>query len=64
MPEVAEFLSKYHTSVAVNNEFLNVLDTEVENAEEAAVWFLKNREDVWTKWVSAKVAANVRSALQ
>ncbi|MFA7565719.1 MAG: ABC transporter substrate-binding protein [Alkalispirochaeta sp.] len=64
MPEVREFLSRYSTSVAMNNEFLNVLDTEVESAEEAAVWFLKNREDVWTEWVSEEIAANVRAALQ
>jgi glycine betaine/proline transport system substrate-binding protein len=63
MPEVTEFLSKYNASVAVNNEFLNVLDTEVESAEEAAIWFLKNREDVWTEWVSDEVADNVRAAL-
>lgn len=63
MPEVAEFLSNYGTSVADNNEFLNVLDTEVDSAEEAAIWFLQNREDVWTEWVSADVADNVRAAL-
>jgi glycine betaine/proline transport system substrate-binding protein len=62
-PEVADFLSNYSTTVAVNNEFLNVLDTEVDNAEEAAVWFLQNREDVWTPWVSADVADSVRAAL-
>ncbi|MFW6231984.1 MAG: ABC transporter substrate-binding protein, partial [Spirochaetota bacterium] len=60
MPEVVEFLSNYHTSVAVNNEFLNVLDEEVDNAEEAAIWFLENREGVWTDWVSDEVADNVR----
>lgn len=64
MPEVREFLEEYHTSVAVNNEFLNVLDTEAEDAEEAAIWFLRNREDVWTEWVSDEVADNVRAALQ
>jgi glycine betaine/proline transport system substrate-binding protein len=63
-PELAEFLSNYSTSVAVNNEFLNVLDTEVDNAEEAAIWFLTNREDVWTQWVTQQVADNVRAALQ
>lgn len=62
-PELVEFLSKYHTSVAVNNEFLNFLSTEAEDAEEAAIWFLKNREEVWTEWVSDEVADNVRAAL-
>lgn len=63
MPEVAEFLSEYSTTVAINNEFLNALDTQVDDAEEAAIWFLQNREDVWTGWVSDEVADNVRAAL-
>lgn len=63
-PELADFLSGYSTSVAVNNEFLNVLDSEVDNAEEAAIWFLENREDVWTAWVTDEIAENVRAALQ
>lgn len=63
MPDVVEFLSSYSTSVAVNNEFLNVLDDQVDSAEEAAIWFLENREDVWTGWVSDEVADNVRAAL-
>lgn len=62
-PEVVEFLSNYTTTVADNNEFLNILSTEVESAEEAAVWFLANREDVWTAWVPADIAENVRAAL-
>lgn len=64
LPEVAEFLSKYSTSVSVNNEFLNVLDTQVESAEEAAIWFLENHEEIWTEWVSDEIADNIRAALQ
>ena len=64
LPEVRDFLSRYSTTVAMNNEFLNVLANEVDNAEQAAEWFLRNREDVWTEWVSDEVAANVRAALQ
>ncbi|MFW5685208.1 MAG: glycine betaine ABC transporter substrate-binding protein [Spirochaetota bacterium] len=63
MPEVAEFLANYHTSVEVNNEFLNILSTEAEDAQEAALWFLENRDDVWTEWVGDAVADNVRDAL-
>ncbi len=63
LPEVAEFLSNYRTSVEDNNEFLNVLDTMVDDAQEAAIWFLQNREDLWTQWVPGEVAENVRAAL-
>jgi len=48
----------------VNNEFLNVLANEVDDAEGAALWFLRNRDDVWTEWVSDEVEANVRAALR
>jgi glycine betaine/proline transport system substrate-binding protein len=64
MPEVVEFLSNYSTSVEVNNEFLNVLSDQVDTAEEAAVWFLRNREDVWSSWVPGDVAERVRAALR
>lgn len=64
LPEVRDFLSRYSTTVDMNNEFLNVLANEVDNAEQAAEWFLRNREDVWTDWVSDEVAQNVRAALQ
>jgi glycine betaine/proline transport system substrate-binding protein len=33
------------------------------NGEDGAKWFLKNMPDVWTKWVSADVAAKVKAAL-
>jgi glycine betaine/proline transport system substrate-binding protein len=64
LPEVREFLSRYSTTVAMNNEFLNVLANEVDDAEGAAEWFIRNREDVWSQWVSDEVAANVRAALR
>ncbi len=64
LPEVKDFLSRYSTSIEVNNEFLNVLANEVDDAEGAALWFLRNRDDVWTEWVSDEVEANVRAALR
>ncbi len=64
MPEVAEFFSNYDTTVAVNNEFLNYLSTEADDHRDAAIWFLENHEEMWTEWVPAEVADNVRAALQ
>ncbi len=63
LPEVADFLSNYGTTVDMNNQFLNVLENEVDNAEQAAEWFLRNYEDTWTEWVNDEVADNVRAAL-
>ena len=63
-PDVVEFLKKYSTTVADNNEFLAKMDENEWDTQQTAEWFLKNKEDVWTKWVSDDVASRVRAALQ
>ncbi len=62
-PDVVEFLKAYSTDVDMNNEFLAKMEAEEWDAEEIAVWFLNNREDVWTRWVDADTAARVKDAL-
>ncbi len=62
-PEVAAFLKNYKTTVAENNEFLSVMDDNKWSSGQTALWFLKNKKDVWTAWVSADVAAKVNAAL-
>jgi glycine betaine/proline transport system substrate-binding protein len=62
-PEVVDFLKQYSTSVADNNEFLAQMEANEWDAEETAMWFLKNKEAVWTSWVSDEVAERVKSAL-
>lgn len=63
-PEVVEILKQYETTVAVNNEFLaKKVEFDLDN-EGAAVWFLKNRPEIWTEWVSDEVAARVQESLE
>ncbi|MGD1822590.1 MAG: ABC transporter substrate-binding protein [Pleomorphochaeta sp.] len=62
-PDIVEILEKYATSVEDNNEFLAKMDTEGWTTEETAHWFLKNKEEVWTKWVSQDIANKVKAAL-
>jgi len=62
-PDVVEILKKYSTSVDDNNEFLAMMDEKGWSTAETAEWFLKNKEDVWTKWVSSEVAEKVKAAL-
>ena len=62
-PDVVEFLKGYHTTIEDNNEFLAKMDAEQWDAEETALWFLENKESVWTEWVDDEVAAKVREAL-
>ena len=62
-PEVAEFLENYETSMDLVSEGLAYMrDNEVE-APEAAVWFLQEKEDVWTQWVPEDVAEKVKASL-
>ena len=63
-PEVVEILKNYETTVDDNNEFLAKMDSEDWDTTQAAEWFLKNKEQVWTKWVTPEVAEKVKAALQ
>ena len=63
-PEVVELLKNYSTTVDDNNEFLARMDADDLDTTETAVWFLKNKEEIWTAWVSEEVAAKVKAALQ
>jgi len=62
-PDVVDMLKKYSTSVADNNEFLLQMDENDWTTEDTAKWFLLNKEEVWTKWISPEVAEKVKSAL-
>jgi len=63
-PDVVEILKAYSTTVADNNEFLAKMDENGWTTEETAIWFLNNKEAIWTKWVSSDVASKVKSALK
>ena len=63
-PDVVEMLRKYETTTAVVNEALACMRDTKGSAETGAIWFLKNRSDVWTKWVSPDVAKKVKAALK
>jgi glycine betaine/proline transport system substrate-binding protein len=61
--DVIAFLSSYHTLTAQNNDFLGYMNQNNASHQDAAIYFLKNFEDTWTKWVSDDVAAKVKDAL-
>jgi len=63
-PEIAEFLNNYETTLAQNNDVLAYMQAHGATAEEAALYFLRTYEDVWTAWVPADVAERVRAALE
>lgn len=63
VPEAMDYLNKRAWSNAIANEVLAYMDDNQYTGEEGARYFLKKYEDLWTKWVSADVAANVKDAL-
>ena len=63
-PEVVDFLSHYHTTSAMASAALSYMMKNECDTRDAAVWFLKTREDVWTKWVSEEIAEKVKKAIK
>ncbi len=51
-PEIAELMSKVSFDIAILNSVLAWQDKNGASAEEAAVYFLNNHSDVWSKWVN------------
>jgi glycine betaine/proline transport system substrate-binding protein len=62
-PEIVEFLKKYETTQAMANKFLAYMRDKKADTQAAAIWFLKNYQDLWTGWVPADVAKKVKAAL-
>ncbi|TIH19329.1 ABC transporter substrate-binding protein [Marinifilum sp. JC120] len=62
-PKIIEMFKNYETTMAMTNECLAYMKNEKANLEEVAEWFLKNNEDIWTKWVPADKAAKIKAAL-
>ena len=62
-PELVEFLTKYATTTAQNNAVLAYMQDNEASIQEAAIYFLEEFEDTWTKWVPADIASKVKAAL-
>ncbi len=62
-PEVVEFLKNYETSSALTETALEYMEENDATNDEAAIWWMKENEDIWTAWVSDEVAEKVKKAL-
>ncbi len=62
-PNVADYFSKVAVSDDVINSLLAWSDENNADAEETAVNFIENNEDIWTTWVPEAVAEKVRASL-
>ena len=62
-PDVADMFREWEMSTATLDEVLAYMqDTEGEPLD-AAIWFLKNRESIWTEFVPDDIADKVRDAV-
>lgn len=63
IPEVKEYLkTRSWTQAEVSQVMLWMTENQA-NGDDAAVWFIKNMPDVWTKWVPAEVAEKIKASL-
>lgn len=62
-PHLVEFLTKYETSQLLTSELLAYMQDNDAEAEEAAQYFLRTYEDLWTQWVPEDVAARIKASL-
>jgi glycine betaine/proline transport system substrate-binding protein len=62
-PEVVEFLEKFGTTNASVNACLAYMETNQASTEEAAIYFLREYETMWTQWVDSNIADKIKNAL-
>lgn len=62
-PEAYGYLAKRAFTNADMNRLLVWIDANQADGETAAIYFLRNHEAIWTRWVSAEVAAKVKRAV-
>ncbi|MFC1937969.1 glycine betaine ABC transporter substrate-binding protein, partial [Chloroflexota bacterium] len=61
--DVAEMFGKWELDTATLDEVLAYMSDTGGEPVDAAIWFLKNRETMWTQFVSDDVASKVKAAV-
>lgn len=62
-PDVVEFLKKYRTSSEITSKALAYIADNRATTEDAAKWFLREYEYVWSGWLEEKQIKAVKAAL-
>ncbi len=62
-PEIADFLSNYHTSSALTSQGLAYMQNEEVEADVAAKWFLKENEELLKSWVTEDAYNKIMEAI-
>ena len=64
-PEITKVFKKYTTTLEQNNKTLAYMKTREVDAEQAAVWFLKNYSEEWKGWIENEaVITKIEKALE
>jgi glycine betaine/proline transport system substrate-binding protein len=63
-PEVVKFLENYKTSSDITSEALAYMIENDASHEDTAKWFLRDKKDIWEKWVPENIAEKVNKAIQ
>jgi len=63
-PELLTFFENYRTSSALVSQALAHLDNEGETHAEAALWFVKNHDDMLDEWLPSKNSAKLKEYLK
>ena len=62
-PDVAEMFGNWKLDTATIDEVLSYMNDTGGEPIDAAIWFLKNRETIWTEFVPDDIAATVKAAV-
>lgn len=63
-PELVAFLDRYETELKHTNEALAYMNQTGGDVQDAAYWFLRKYDALWSAWVSDDVAERVRKSLE
>ena len=60
-PDLATMFSKWELNTATLDEVLAYMSETGGEPVDAAIWFLKNKESIWTKFVMGERQATIRN---
>lgn len=62
-PDLKDMFSKWKLDTATLDEVLAYMNETGGEPVDAAIWFLKNRENIWTKFVTSEAAGKIKEAV-
>lgn len=63
-PDAIEFLDNYESTMDDTNDVLFYIHDNEATADQAAIWWLENNEDIWTEWATDEAVEGVQEALE